>query len=532
MSVDFGREVKRLAAELRERDADPRCAAWPVEDAYARISHVNTGSDADKPVVQLYFTLRAMLTRDVRLGDTFTDTNRSAWKEDGVRPGWDAVMERLVAGTSHGVASVMIDRMMRQAWTLEDLVRQHKRAHGRARGFTLYDVDSAKLYRTNNVDDLDALRGKVQKSEYDSAVKSARILRANEARRLVGNGRNGRAPFGHRWSPADISDEQLAAERAAVRWGIHHVTDGGSWGEVAVRWTADGVRPRSGGRWHNGNVRSCLYGPGSAPTVGLRHAGLLHTGGRVVGTVVDADGPVVTLAEWHAFEATVGGRSRGRQRGDVESRYYASGTLICGGTRDTGEPCGTPLVGTAQPGRYADDGEGRYGYKCPPRGCRGVTVDGRAAEMWTSLETAKAIVDGDNIALLAHVGHDDRLAELDRLVADAERAVENAERQHDVARTPERRQRAADRVVEFERRLNELIVERDELAEMERQARLKPSDVDELCALWNNPDTPSAKRRTIMRQCLPGGVYVRPVGRGARLRGEQIFTRFYKGGDA
>lgn len=525
--IDYPSEVERLAGELRQRDNDPRCAAWPVEDAYARISHVNTGADTDKPIVQLFFTLRDMLTRDVRLGDTFSDTNRSAWKEDGVRPGWDAVVARLVAGTSHGVASVMIDRMMRQSWTLEDLLRQHKRAHGKARGFTLYDVDSQKSYRTNNVDDVDALRDKVKKSEYDSAVKSRKILRANEARRLAGIARNGPAPFGHRWRAADVPDEQLAAERAAIRWGIQHVTDGGSWGAVARKWMDDGMRPRRGTHWHNANVRSCLYGPAATPTVGLRHAGILHTDGVIVGSIVDDDGPVVTLAEWRAFEAVVSKRARGRQRGeDAQSPYYAGGTLRCGGAFKDGRPCGVPLVGAAQAGVYADTGQRRYCYKCPTRGCRGVTVDGRAAEAWATDVVMRVILSSDNRALLAHVGNDDRLAELDRLIRDAVAAVDVEQRRYDACTSAQRRAALADRLVEREGQLTKLERERDELAEHERRERLKPSDVEELCALWNDDTLPAWRRAEIMADCVPGGIYVRPVGHGARWRGP-ISARFY-----
>ena len=226
-----------------------------------------------------------------------------------------------------------------------------------------------------------------------------------------------------------------------------------------------------------------------------------------------------------------GGRraKRGRQRGDVESRYYASGSVWCGGTREDGSPCDTLLVGTAQSGRYADTGEQRYGYKCPPRGCRGVTVDGRAVEEHASLETMKALVSSDNRALLAHVGHSDRLSELDKLISDAETAVENVERQHDAA-DARRKARLADRLERFEPDLSKLLNERDELQALERPERLKPSDVDELCELWNNPATPATVRRTIMRQCIPAGFYVRPVGKAARLRGEAIFTRFYTKG--
>lgn len=531
MALDYPREVERLVAELRARDTDPACASWPVEDPYGRISAVRRKQDTDKPVVQIYYTLLSMLDRDVRLGAIHEDENRSAWKPDGVRPGWIAMTARLVAGETHGMSATFVDRLMRDNGDLEDLLRAYRRAHGNRAGFTVYDVDAERLYRTNIPDDMKALRDRVTTANHDSAVKSRRITRARAARIAAGNGRNGAPPFGHRWGACGVDDAQLAAERAVIRWGIRHVTDGGSWGEVAARWTADGVTPRGGGQWHSGNVRSCLWGPESTPTVGLRHAGLIHTGGEVVGSIVDDDGPVVSMAEWRAFEAVVSKRRRGRQRGDVESPYYASGTLRCGGTYADGRPCRTPLVGTAQAGTYADDGQRRYGYKCPPRGCRGVTVDGRAAELWTSDIVAKTIVEGGNLSLLAHVGHDDRLAELDKLIADMETAVCNVERQHDAARPGERRQRAADRLERFERELSTLLDERDELRELDRREQMKPSDVAELCALWNGDATPPSVRRAIMAQCIPGGVYVRPVGRSARLRGEQIFTRFYVDGD-
>ena len=523
--MNFAHEVERLVAELRKRDADPSYADAPIEDVYGRISHVNTGSDNDKPIVQIFYLLTDMLGRDVRLGDTFMDTNRSAWKDDGPRPGWDAVVARVAAGTVAGVRSVMVDRMMRQTGQLVDMIRAFERNHGRDVGFTVFDLDADRSYNTSRPDDTRDLEGRVSAAKHDSAIKSRKIRRGNHARRLAGNGRNGAAPFGHRWNVADVDDAQLAVERAAIAWGIVRITDGGTWGEVARRWNEDGVLPRRHPRWHSQNVRACL-------TL-ARHAGLLIHAGHIVGTIVSVDGPIVTLPQWHAFDNVVSKRQRGRQRGDKVSRYYASGTVWCGGTRDDGTPCETLLVGTAQSGVYADTGERRYGYKCPPRGCRGVTVDGRAVEEHASFLTGKAIVAGDNMALLAHVGHDDRLVELDKLIADAELAIDNKERQRDAATHPSRRERFVVQLVDAEARLSALLTERDGLHETVRRERLKPSDVDELSALWDSPTTPAAKRRTIVRQCVPGGFYVRPVGKGARLRGEAIFTRFYtKGGDA
>src|SRR4029079_1852358 len=130
-------------------------------------------------------------------------------------------------------------------------------------------------------------------------------------------------------------------------------------------------------------------------------------------------------------------------------------------------------------------------------------------------------------------GQDARLVERDKLIADAELAIDNKERQRDAATHPSRRERFVVQLVDAEARLSALLTERDGVHETGRRERLKPSDVDELSALWDSPTTPAAKRRTIVRQCVPGGFYVRPVGKGARLRGEAIFTRFYtKGGDA
>ena len=66
---------------------------------------------------------RAPRPRPKCLGMVYNDPNRSAWKRDRSRPGWDALLELARDGESGTSSSTTLTGFMRQPWDLEELLK-------------------------------------------------------------------------------------------------------------------------------------------------------------------------------------------------------------------------------------------------------------------------------------------------------------------------------------------------------------------------------------------------------------------------
>jgi site-specific DNA recombinase len=493
--ADYVADIVALMADLRTRDADPAYADAPVLHTYARISRAYGEADDEKPERQMVGILRSFTHRHARLGRVFMDHARSAWKRNGKRPGWTELLETLGAGEGNGVVCGHVDRLMRQPWDLETLIRL------RDKGLTVGSLHGE--YELDRPDSVFTLRILVAAACKESDDKSRRLKAMAADRRAAGNPRNGAAPFGHR-NKGEVDDAQLVRERQAVAWAAAHVADGGSLGAVATEWNGRGLTTRKGVAWNAFNVRACLTLP--------RHGGYVAHKGTTVRASADADDAILDTVTYRRLMATFEARRGGRQPG--EGNHWLSNVLRC-------DRCGYAMVGaTSRAATPYPDGSPKRVYRCSPRGCSNVAVDARAAEAWAIRQIFGILTHPDHARAIAahradHAQLNADIAQLEQLVA---ALMVKASSVHATQRA-----RYDARVDELEAELTPMLTQRDQLNALGMAAR----QTGDRAAVWRElTEGGPAIQRQLARQALPDGIFVAPVGRGARLRGDAIALRF------
>jgi site-specific DNA recombinase len=503
--IDYTARIAELVATLRERNLTADYLNAPILDAYARISIVADDADREKPERQLIDILNAMLKMRVRLGEVLSDPNRSAWKKHGKRPAFDRLMERLEKREAHGAFCWHVDRLMRQSWDLARLI------HFADAGYVITSCFGE--YRLDNPDHRLTLTILVGAAEKESADKSRRLTRKAAAAREKGYTDGSHDVFGHRYrSDVGITDEQLAAERDAIAWAVQYLVDGGTLCGIAEEWTARGVRPRRGGRkWTPQNVRSVV--------LRARHAGLIeHTDATtkitsIVGPLRDGTEPIVSVALFEDMRAIFSMRGRGRPSA-------ATGThLLTGIARCV---CGTRMSGETEGRLVYEDGKPRRNYRCPPRGCNKVRVDGRDTDRWIRDETIRTLAKPAHARSIAK--RTESLTKVDGEIAKIQDSrAKLAERLGD-GRLEIDSFDVADAA--FRRRLDEKRAERETLLAAGASSVASVSDVATLIELWDDESTSIEERRRLVRSAFPYGIEVAPKPRpGFRKTEAETFGR-------
>jgi site-specific DNA recombinase len=200
--------VARLASVANRRRTREE---WTGEPAaiYCRISHVNdddqTGVDRQQRICR---ETAERLKLDVPEKMIFVDNNRSAWKRNRKRPGWDALLGAARDGKVRHILTYHPDRLMRQPYDLEELLQvaddQDITLHGQANRRDLSDPDDRFF-----------LRIEVAHACRSSDDTSRRILDATADRARDGKPHGGKRRFGY-----DKSGEKIIPEEAKIVYEI------------------------------------------------------------------------------------------------------------------------------------------------------------------------------------------------------------------------------------------------------------------------------------------------------------------------
>ncbi|MFF4660422.1 recombinase family protein [Streptomyces sp. NPDC001381] len=294
---------------------------------YCRISQA--GDDDQTGVDRQERICREVAERlGLRVADVFVDNNRSAWKRNRKRPGWEALLQQMAEGAYGHVIVYHPDRLMRQPKDLEELLTiaddQRVVLHGQANRKDLSDPDDRFI-----------LRIEVAHACRSSDDTSRRVVSALEDRRRAGQPHGGRRRFGYGPDGRTI----VEAEAEIVREVFRRFLDGESPSAIAKELHGRRLKTAEGASWEVHTVRKLLA---STHVAGLQR----HKGERAgIG-----DWPaIIDVGQWEEVQQMRAYRSVQHRAGRRGRFYLLRGVVTC--------TCGTRMAG-------ATSGDGRPYYQC------------------------------------------------------------------------------------------------------------------------------------------------------------------------
>lgn len=287
---------------------------------YCRLSYAPDGSL--EKVDRQEADCRALAERlGWTIRDVYSDNSRSAWKRNRKRPQWERMLEDIQAGRLDGILVYHGDRLIRQPWDLEQLLKLADDRH--------FPMASPQGTRDlNSEDDRFILRIEVAQACKASADTSRRVRRANEARAEKGRpSGGGNRPFGYGIPTGEVGVTgkplydltQLVEEEAAVgREAVTRLFAGQSQGGV-VAWLNTVSTTTNGNKWRASGFRQWLMSP--------RIAGLIEYGGELF----EGDWPpIISREEWEDVKALVRRKAEQFPSHGQERVHLLSGDAKCG----------------------------------------------------------------------------------------------------------------------------------------------------------------------------------------------------------
>ena len=275
---------------------------------YARISHVDD-PDNTLGVDRQEADGRALVERKGwNLAAVHVDNNRSAWRRNRKRPGWDALLEDI---REHRVDVVVVahpDRLIRQPRDLEDLLDL-------ARDTGVKLVSAGGNRDLSNPDDVFILRIEVAHACRSSDDTSRRVSRGHLA--AAEAGRPGGGTGRHRaygYEPDQLT--VVAHEQAIVREVAERVVAGETWGAVIADLNARQVPTVSGAPWSRTSITKTV--------TSLRTAGRRSYRGQDLGPAVWP--PLIPHDLWQAVRSFRGPTHPGQTN---RRKYLLSGLARC-----------------------------------------------------------------------------------------------------------------------------------------------------------------------------------------------------------
>jgi site-specific DNA recombinase len=298
----------------------------------------------------------------------FKDPNRSAWQRDRRRPGWDAMLEAIDLNQVDGIIVYHGDRLIRQPWDLELLLRLADQ-----RGVRLASPTGER--DLDNPDDRFILRIEAAQACRESDNTSRRLRwhfdKAADKGVVRLGGRGGRAfgfePDGITHRPADVKAINEVADRILAGEPI---------GAIARDLNERKIFTTTGGPWDHGSLKKLMMRP--------RLAGLVSHHGQIVGDaawlpILDED-RMRARERWDAVVAVLERKAAGFSYATNTGKYQLTGIAVCGS-------CESTVVV-----RHNTRGRSLLGYGCINPQCK--------RKVHRSIAHLDPFVDGAMVALL------------------------------------------------------------------------------------------------------------------------------------
>ncbi|MFD8700980.1 recombinase family protein, partial [Kitasatospora purpeofusca] len=264
----------------------------------------------------------------------YTDNDLSAYSGKP-RPGYQAMLDALRAGSYGTVIAWLTDRLHRRPVELEEYI----------------DVCEPQRIETRTVKagalDLTTATGRMMARQlgamarYEVERMIERQRRARDQKVSRGEWSGGPRPYG--WARDGVTP--VPEEIAVIREAADTVLAGGSMRALAADLNRRGLFSTMGGRWDGGTVRRMLMRP--------RNAGILQHRGEEAGNAQwDA---ALDEPTWRSLRAVLEDPSRIPTASNVR-KYLGSGLYQCG-------VCGENLTS------FSKGGGRRFKYKCKRNSC-------------------------------------------------------------------------------------------------------------------------------------------------------------------
>ena len=380
--------------------ADLRPGAPLVYAIYARLSRKKAKRQRnDKETVERQTALCRRYAAEQGLAvaeeHVYVDNHRSAWKPDGPRPAWDAMIAAGRRGEFDGILAYKLDRFSRNVRDAEDLVDLAANRRVVVDGPNSGRIDLSTATGRHRFREA-AVQAAAESDNTSERVKDGLGERAGRGLLLGGGRLYGFKVLSEEREEDDDVDARIEpAEADVIREAAARLLAAEPLAHIAADLNARGLRTVRGGLWAARNLGRMLAAP--------RYGGYAVMNGTVTGRL--AGDPVLDEDTYAQVQDLLSGRRRGRR----ESGRWPL----------TGVPrCGNPACGRAGRGmagrtstRLRADGTAPRQYTCPRSngGC-GMAV---LAEPVEELVRARVLAD---------LADDDEMAELAR----RERAVHDA----------------------------------------------------------------------------------------------------------
>lgn len=354
---------------------------------YRRISKDLTGEGAS-PAIQEKECRRFASERGYEITHVYTDRDRSAYKQDVVRPEYEAMLEAMAAGEIDGVLVWKLDRLMRRIiefsrfWAVAEankvaLVSKHDPVD------TTTPLGLAVVY---------LLVGVAETESRNTSIRwQARHLDLAENGKLSGGGLR---PFGYEADQVTICEDEAGVIRDAAR----RILAGESLRGITHDWRDREIVTVTGATWSPTTIKRLLCSG--------RISGQREHHGKIIGPAVWP--AIVTPQETARLRARLNDAARINEGATARS-YLLSGFLICGA-------CGNRLSARAairKGNRYR-----RYHCAKDRGGCDRVGI---SADRLEELITALALARLDTPEVAAVMAADSSEDEDARLVNDVQR---------------------------------------------------------------------------------------------------------------
>lgn len=237
----------------------------------------------------------------------YVDNSASAWKRDRKRPAWNAMLEAIRAGEVDAIIVYHGDRLVRQPWDLELLLRLAEERH-------LQLASVAGTRDLSSADDRFILRVEVAQHCRESDNTSRRVRRGWEARAAKGLPvGGGKRPFGFEADGKTIRESEAEVLAEAASRLLAGQTLGG-----VLAWMNAVSTTSQGNRWSSRSLKQLLVSP--------RTAGLVVAAGKTYQAVWE---PIISPEVQAEVKVLLETKAKAQPHRGSERRYLLSGIAEC-----------------------------------------------------------------------------------------------------------------------------------------------------------------------------------------------------------